>query len=66
MQIIRLIEESPMNVKQTLAKLNINRSAFYKWHRWYQQGGLRNISQSVSAAQAVLEPDPTMGAAASG
>ena len=39
MQIIRLVEESPVSVKQTLAELNINRSTFYKWYRRYQQGG---------------------------
>ena len=33
MQIIRLVEESPLSVKQTLAELNINRSTFYKWYR---------------------------------
>ena len=39
MQIIRLVEESPVSVKQTLLELNINRSTFYKWYRRYQQGG---------------------------
>jgi hypothetical protein len=29
MQIIRLVEESPVSIKQTLLELNINRSTFY-------------------------------------
>lgn len=40
MQIIRLVEESPVSIKQTLRELNINRSTFYKWYRRYQEGGL--------------------------
>jgi len=39
MQIIRLVEESPVSVKQTLIELNINRSTFYEWYRRYQQRG---------------------------
>ena len=39
MQIIRIVEESPVSIKQTLLELNINRSTFYKWYRRYQEGG---------------------------
>jgi len=39
MQIIRLVEESPVSVKLTLLELDINRSTFYKWYRRYQEGG---------------------------
>jgi hypothetical protein len=39
MQVIRLVEESPLSVKQTLRELNINRSTFYQWYRRYQEGG---------------------------
>jgi len=39
MQIIRLVEESPVSIKQTLSELNINRSTFYNWYSRYQQGG---------------------------
>ena len=30
-EIIRLVEQSPLSVKQTLIELDINRSTFYKW-----------------------------------
>jgi hypothetical protein len=40
MQIIWLVEESPVSIKQTLAELNINRSSFYNnLYSRYQQGG---------------------------
>ena len=43
-QIIRLVEESPVSIKQTLAELNINRSTFYNWYRRYQQGGFEALA----------------------
>jgi len=44
MQIIRLVEESPVSVKQTLIELNINRSTFYEWYHRYQQGGYEALA----------------------
>jgi putative transposase len=44
MQIIRLVEEFPVSIKQTLLELNINRSAFYKWYRRYQEGGFEALA----------------------
>jgi len=44
MQIIRLVEDSPLSVKQTLWELNINRSTFYKWYRRYEQGGFEALA----------------------
>jgi len=44
MQIIRLVEESPVSVKQTLMELNINRSTFYQWYRRYEQGGYEALA----------------------
>ena len=44
MQIIRLVEESPVSIKQTLLELNINRSTFYKWYRRYQEGGYEALA----------------------
>jgi len=39
MEIIRLVEGSPVSVRQTLSELNINRSTFYNWYKRYEQGG---------------------------
>lgn len=44
MQIIRLVEESAVSVKQTLYELNVNRSTFYKWYRRYEEGGFEALA----------------------
>jgi transposase-like protein len=49
MQVIRLVEESPLSVKQTLLELNINRSNFYNWYRRYQQGGFDALANRYRA-----------------
>jgi len=44
MEIIRLVDESPVSVKQTLIELDINRSTYYEWYRRYQQGGYEALA----------------------
>jgi len=39
MEIIRMVEESPLSVKQTLQKMGIPRSSFYEWYKRYQENG---------------------------
>jgi transposase InsO family protein len=39
LEIIRLVEQSHLPVKQTLAKLGIPRATFYRWYDLYQTGG---------------------------
>ena len=39
MEIIRLVEGSPLSVRQTLSELGINRSTFYNWYQRYEQRG---------------------------
>jgi len=39
MEIIRMVEESELSVKQTLSELQVNRSSFYEWYRRYLEGG---------------------------
>lgn len=43
MQIIRLVEDSPVSIKQALFELNVNRSTFYNWYRRYQEGGFEGL-----------------------
>jgi putative transposase len=40
MEIIRLVEQSNLPVRQTLARLDIRRSTFYNWLKRYEYGGL--------------------------
>lgn len=39
-EIIRLVEQSSLSVKQTLLRLDIRRSTFYAWLKRYQDGGI--------------------------
>ena len=39
LEIIRLVEQSPLPVLQTLAKLGIPRATFYRWYERYRSGG---------------------------
>ena len=39
LEIIRLVEHSPLPVRHTLAKLGIPRATFYRWYDRYQRGG---------------------------
>ena len=39
LEIIRLVEQSYLPIKQTLGKLGIARTTFYRWYDRYQVGG---------------------------
>ena len=39
LEIIRLVEQSPLSVRHTLAKLGIPRATFYRWYDLYRSGG---------------------------
>ena len=39
LEIIRLVEHSPLSVRDTLAKLGIPRATFYRWYDRHRQGG---------------------------
>ena len=39
MEIIRIVENSKLGAKRTLAELGINRSTFYNWYKRYSEGG---------------------------
>ena len=40
LEIIKLVEQSHLSAKQTLEKLGIPRSTFYRWYDLYQTGGV--------------------------
>jgi transposase InsO family protein len=44
MEIIRLVEGSPVSVTQTLTELGINRSTFYKWYERYVAEGYEGLA----------------------
>ena len=41
LEIIRLVEQSHLPVRRTLAQIGIPRSTFYRWYDQYQTGGQR-------------------------
>lgn len=48
-EVIRLVEESELSIRRTLAELGISRSSFYRWYQRYEKGGpeaLDNRSRS--------------------
>ena len=44
MQIITLVEQSPLNVKATLRELSIKRSTFYQWYKRYLTDGYDGLA----------------------
>ena len=46
MEIIRLVEQSTLGVKRTLAEFGLSRSTFYRWYKAYQEEGFEGLSDS--------------------
>ena len=44
LEIIRLVERSHLSTRQTLNKLGIPKSTFYRWYELYGQGGLEALN----------------------
>ncbi len=51
LEIIRLVEQSPLPVRRTLATLGILPGTFYRWYDRLQ-------SRQITPAQAGVEPHP--------
>lgn len=49
MEIITLVEQSPLSVKATLQELCINRSTFYQWYKRYLQAGFDGLANKASS-----------------
>ncbi len=44
MEVIKMVEESALSVRQNLRELNINRSTFYEWYRRYAEDGYNGLA----------------------
>jgi transposase-like protein len=42
-EIINLVENSSLSLRQTLARLDIHKSTFYNWLQRYQDGGVDGL-----------------------
>jgi putative transposase len=47
-ELIRLVEESSLSVKQTLAELDLPRSTFYRWYEYYLEAGDEGLEDRSS------------------
>src|SRR5690349_8617070 len=47
MEIITLVEQSPLSVQATLQELGINRSTFYQWYKSYLQAGYDGLASQA-------------------
>ena len=50
-EVIRLVEESDLSVRQTLQELGVNRATFYTWYRRYQAQGDAGLTVKAPAAR---------------
>jgi transposase-like protein len=60
MEIIRLVEQSPLPVRHTLAKLGIPRATFYRWYDRHGSGGPEALNDRSPRARRVWNriPEP--------
>ena len=58
LEIIRLVEHSPLLVRDTLAKLGIPRATFYRWYDRHRQGGSDALADRVPRAERVWNRIP--------
>ena len=60
LEIIRLVEQSPLPVRHTLAKLGIPRATFYRWYDRYYSSGLEALNDRSPRPDRVWNriPDP--------
>lgn len=61
--IIRLVEESELSVRRTLAEIKVSRSSFYRWYAAYEQDGLDGLERQgrVSRGHWNRIPDSVRG-----
>jgi putative transposase len=57
-EIIRLVEQSPLAARRTLAKLGIPRSSFYRWYDRNQRGGPEALADRPSRPDRVWNRVP--------
>src|ERR687893_2577618 len=58
LEIIRLVEGSPLRVRDTLTKLGIPRATFYRWYDRHRQGGPDALADRVPRAERIWNRIP--------
>ena len=49
--IIRLVEDSELSIRRTLAEINVSRSSFYRWYRAYARDGPDGLHNHSKASR---------------
>ena len=58
MEIIRMVEESSLSVKQTLREMDVPHSSFYEWYRRYQDAGYDGLASKHKSLRQVWNRIP--------
>jgi transposase InsO family protein len=58
MEIIRMVESSPLSVKQTLKQIKVSKSSFYKWYRKYLDHGYDGLANKYKIPNKVWNRIP--------
>lgn len=58
LEIIRLVERSPLPVRDTLTKLGIPRATFYRWYDRHRRGGADALADRVPRAERIWNRIP--------
>ena len=54
-EIIQLVQNSDLSVRQTLARLGIHKSTFYNWLKRYQENGIDGLEDKKVCATVGME-----------
>ena len=57
-EIIRLVEDSSLSIRQTLRRLDIHRSTFYNWLQRYQDNGVDGLEDRKPTSTVVWNQIP--------
>ena len=52
-EIIQLVQNSNLSVRQTLARLDIHKSTFYNWLKRYEENGMDGLEDKQPIPQSV-------------
>ena len=51
LEIIRLVEQSELPAKRTLAELQVSRASFYRWYRTYREDGVAGVGEAKASSR---------------
>jgi putative transposase len=58
LEIIRIVEDSDLSVRQTLKEIGVHRSTFYNWYRRYLENGMEALGPKKSKTRSFWNKIP--------